>query len=225
MANDPAGRLPDTVLAAWQHEVAAAELSPVLPDGCRDLICRIDAGQRPHWFISPLATATEHVTSPPGSRYLGFRLHPGTRIDAAGLLAAVTSKAPDAQNEIGNLLADFTRRDPTTQEILATLAEVATPAAARQRLGIRERTLERLCRRDTGQTAGFWIALARVRRAAVAIDSELPLADIAGLCGYADQAHLNRAFRRWFAASPAQFRRSPQLLSLARASGFATDPI
>lgn len=60
MASEPAGPLPETVLAAWQHEVTAEELSPVLPDGCRDLICRIDTGQRPHWFVSP-----------PGSRYLG----------------------------------------------------------------------------------------------------------------------------------------------------------
>lgn len=33
------------------------------------------------------------------------------------------------------------------------------------------------------------------------------------------------AAKKLIDASPAQFRRSPQLLSLARASGFATDPI
>jgi AraC family transcriptional regulator len=64
-----------------------------------------------------------------------------------------------------------------------------------------------------------YISRMRVDRAKCMIRAtRKPLCQIAGDCGFADQSHLSRSFRRWVGASPAAWRRlvRPPRLDLRR---------
>ncbi|MNT43045.1 DNA-binding transcriptional regulator AraC [compost metagenome] len=114
-----------------------------------------------------------------------------------------------------------TRIDPRAQEALRSLAHCRTVGAAAHSLGVSERTLERLTQRATGQVPRFWRALARVRRAALALGTSQPLAEIAADHGYADQAHFSRDCLRWLGHTPASLRGTPQLLATVAQAGYA----
>lgn len=55
---------------------------------------------------------------------------------------------------------------------------------------------------------------------AVAAHDGPPLAELAADHGYADQAHMTRAFRRWLGITPAGLRRDPDRAALLAASGY-----
>ena len=67
----------------------------------------------------------------------------------------------------------------------------------------------RLFKRATGETPHQYIVKARVRRATELIrdDNHLSLSQIALRCGFADQAHLTRVFRKITGQTPASFCR------------------
>jgi AraC family transcriptional regulator len=67
--------------------------------------------------------------------------------------------------------------------------------------------LSRAFRRAYGQTIGECIRKARVRNAAhLLLSSRRPISEIATECGFCDQAHLSRAFKRIFGLTPAAYR-------------------
>jgi AraC family transcriptional regulator len=67
--------------------------------------------------------------------------------------------------------------------------------------------LSRAFRRVYGQTIGECIRKARVRSAAhLLLSSRRPISEIATECGFCDQAHLSRAFKRIFGLTPAAYR-------------------
>lgn len=119
-------------------------------------------------------------------------------------------------------LGTFTHQAPRVTEALHCLADTDRVSAAVRQLGVTERSLERLLASATGRTPGYWLALARLRRAAQALADATPLAAVAADMGYADQAHMGREFRRWFGVSPGRLRAWPALLTVVRASGHAT---
>lgn len=214
--------LPAPVLEHWQHHTRADTRSLVLPDGCRDLICRQTPGQAPQWLVSPLADTACAVDCGAGTRFWGYRLQPGTTVDETALLAAVRNcPTPDTADVLGWLDA-FARQDPRVTEALHSLSGTGRVAVTVRQLGVTERSLERLLAAATGRTPGYWQALARVRRAARALAHPTPLAAVAADLGYADQAHMGREFRRWFGVSPGRLRAWPELLAVAMASGHGT---
>ena len=231
--------LPPTVLARWQFDTTNARSTTVLPDGCSDLILHIDARGHSDWHISPLADAAMVVPGRAGEQWLGFRLVPGTRIDAPALLRSAQATWHQGQHRAGRpssslagggttaqeallleAIDQHTRMDPRVQEALRSLAHCRTVVAAAHSLGVSERSLERLTQRATGQTPRFWRALARVRRAALALGTAQPLADIAADHGYADQAHFSRDCLRWLGQTPASLRGTPQLLATVAQAGY-----
>lgn len=205
------------VLDSWSHEVAADGQAIVLPDGCRDLILLERDGAAPQWFVSPLMAATEQVACHAGDRFSGFRFHPGAVFDESRLLNAVSGCPSD---QVPALVAELVRVNPRMAEALDALARSSGIAQARRALGVSERSLERLVQAGTGCPPSFWRGLARARQAAAALAGAEPLAAIAADCGYADQAHMTRAFRQWFGTSPGRFRASPQLLELVAQPGY-----
>jgi transcriptional regulator GlxA family with amidase domain len=84
------------------------------------------------------------------------------------------------------------------------------------------RTLERLLHRHTAHTPAFWRSLARVRQTArcLAGQPHWSLAEVAALHHWADQSHMNLAFRHWLGCTPRQLQRDPQRLGLLLQSGY-----
>lgn len=230
--------LPPTVLARWQFDTTDASPTTVLPDGCSDLILHVDRHGQSRWHVSALADAAMQVPGCAGEQWLGYRLRPGTRIDTAALLQTVQSlwqqrqrraelpvlrlahDMPHLEALVLEAIDDHTGMDPSVQEALHALAHIRTVGAAAQSLGVSERSLERLTERATGRPPRFWLALARVRRAAQELGTARPLADIAADHGYADQAHFSRDCLRWLGQTPLALRRTPQGLATLAQAGY-----
>lgn len=217
---EPDGALPGAVMEAWRFVAGENLLTPVMPDGCRDLIVRTAAGGRPQWFISALADTAYEVPCVEGESFAGYRFRPGTVVQAQALLDAISARSDMDAADLLSIIEDHVQPDARLTEALAALAEAPGIAAACRHLGVSERRLERLLMRGTGRTPAYWRSLARARRAARALAGERPLVDIAADAGYADQAHLSREMRRWFGASPGRLRTTPALLARFSDAGY-----
>lgn len=87
----------------------------------------------------------------------------------------------------------------------ASLVELSAEA------GVHATTLTRVFRQHKRCSIGEFNARLRARRAFFAVvGSKSPLAEICHDAGFADQSHMTRTFRRLFAATPGQLRRSIQ---------------
>ena len=65
----------------------------------------------------------------------------------------------------------------------------------------------RAFKRSTGVPPHQYLTLRRIARARqLLLNAELPLADVAILCGFADQSHFTKVFRRHVGVSPGSFR-------------------
>ena len=97
-------------------------------------------------------------------------------------------------------------RDRLADDLLAppTLAELAAEQ------GLSRYQLLRAFRTTTGIPPYAWLAQYRVHRARGLLESGLKPAEVAGLVGFADQAHLTRWFRRVLGVTPAAYRNSVQ---------------
>lgn len=209
------------VLACWRSLAVEPVDATVMPDGCRDLILSCPSGARPAWFVSGLPTGAYTVRSEAGDRFVGFRLRPAACIAETPLLAALRSRPERDEAEALALIAEHVRLDARLEEALQALAAAGGVLAARRQLGVGERTLERLLQTATGRPPRYWHTLARARRAARALATCVPLADLAVQRGYADQAHLTRELRAWFGLTPGGLRRRPDLLALIAEPGYA----
>ena len=199
------------IVQQWCSVAQGRARQIVLPDGCRDLIVRQRPGTRPVWFVSDLADATCQVALEPGLSHQGFRLHPGVRIDRAGLLASMSEDLDDTA--IAERLYQYVTAQPRVSEALAALCAGSGPgggvALVAARLGVQNRSLQRLLARETGRAPVFWMRLARVRRCAAQIGQAGSLAELAYDRGFADQAHMSREFRHWLGVTPRQIRLDP----------------
>ncbi|MEM8590314.1 MAG: AraC family transcriptional regulator [Pseudomonadota bacterium] len=87
------------------------------------------------------------------------------------------------------------------------LTQGQTVAAAIEASGMARATFGRLFTREVGLSPKRWAGIARFQRAVRCLaEGAGPLADVAAACGYADQAHLTRAFRRYGGITPAAYR-------------------
>jgi len=64
--------------------------------------------------------------------------------------------------------------------------------------------------RQTGLTPHAWLMQLRARKAGALLSRGLPIADAALQCGFADQSHLSRIFKRLWGYTPGQYRNSVQ---------------
>ncbi|QOV38709.1 AraC family transcriptional regulator [Streptomyces ferrugineus] len=97
-------------------------------------------------------------------------------------------------------------RDRLADELSSppTLASLATD------LGLSRYQLLRAFRTTMGIPPYAWLAQHRVTRARSLLETGLRPAEVAGLVGFADQAHLTRWFRRVLGVTPAAYRNSVQ---------------
>jgi AraC family transcriptional regulator len=74
--------------------------------------------------------------------------------------------------------------------------------------GLHPAHLSRAFKRHMGCSVGEYSRQSRVSRArTLLLASSLSLAEIAVECGFADQAHFSREFKRWVGSTPSRFRR------------------
>lgn len=213
------------VLDIWEHAAVTDGRELVLPDGCRDLIIVEEPGGVRDAFVSELHAVPHLARIAAGSRLTGFRLRPGSVVDETRLLARLRQRSNDP-DRVGDLLEEHAGCAADVGEALTGIESGAAtgPQAVATRLGVSLRSLQRLFRDNSLPAPGFWLQLARARRAALVIGREpdVSLADAAAVAGYADQAHMTRAFRRFFGATPARLIRDPARLDLVLQPGLAT---
>jgi AraC-like DNA-binding protein len=84
------------------------------------------------------------------------------------------------------------------------------------RIGQRSRhTILRTFRRATGMTPHAYLLNRRVEQARRSLASGAPLAETAAACGFFDQSHFTRVFKRFTAVTPGQYRAGAGALARA----------
>lgn len=203
----------------------------LLPDGAVDVVISCREG-RTHSAVYGTATLRAEVALETGRHYLGIRFLPG---QSRHFLGALSRELTDRCEPGGGLLrfsldgvdgnldsADvFTRLDALLERHLlrhcprrgridpaiALLdAAPATPvAAAAAVFGGSRRQFERVFLDTVGVAAKTFAGIRRFRHALDLLGCSTPLAVTAVVAGYADQSHMNRAFRRFAGMSPRSY--------------------
>ena len=139
-----------------------------------------------------------------------FRWHITAKVplrDGAGRVVGIASMSQD----VGEAAAD----DPAMTSLSAVRAHIdahlAEPITSHDLAGVARcsvDTLERRSRRVFGRSPRQLVLTSRIDAARELLtETVMPLADIAGRCGYSDQAALNRSFTRLVGIPPGRYRR------------------
>jgi AraC-like DNA-binding protein/quercetin dioxygenase-like cupin family protein len=101
-------------------------------------------------------------------------------------------------------------RDPRVRQLCDELAQLDAAsldlAALAQRIGVSREHLHRLFREAVGLSPREYSRCARIHQAKQKLGRGEPIADTAQACGFADQAHFSRWFKRVFGVTPAGYR-------------------
>lgn len=209
------------LISVWNATFDVGMSSIVIPDGCRDLIVKTVANEKPNWFVSPLFDQSEFIQIEDYCTYSGFRLSPGAEIKEDKILSYIASSNLYA-DEVKEILDDFVTIDDSVKEALRCLAsELGSVKQVSVQLGVSVRTLQRMILNKTKRTPGYWLQLARVRKAAKHLCSEANLIDVADMYGFSDQSHMNREFQRWFRLTPLQLLNSPNVIRQLNNNGYS----
>src|SRR5271167_4119173 len=101
--------------------------------------------------------------------------------------------------------------------LLARIRNPPTIDELGQACGVSARHFIRAFRQSTGRTPHQWLMHERALSAKNLLEhSDRTLAEISATCGYADQSHLCRAFRRCFGGSPSAARRQAKVSAASR---------
>ncbi|WP_437068906.1 AraC family ligand binding domain-containing protein [Streptomyces sp. enrichment culture] len=119
------------------------------------------------------------------------------RHSTARATSDVVPGADRIAREVRDRLADELRDPPSLADLAADL-------------GLSRYQLLRAFRTATGVPPYAWLAQYRVTRARALLEAGLRPAEVSGLVGFADQAHLTRWFRRVLGVTPAAYRNSVQ---------------
>lgn len=91
----------------------------------------------------------------------------------------------------------------------ANLAEPLPQEALALRVGLSRRQLERLFRKQMGQSPAHYYLQLRLERARhLIMQSDLPIVDLALACGFVSASHFSKCYRHLFARSPREERAS-----------------
>ena len=208
------------ILEKWEYRAERDSSSIVIPDGCRDILFWHRAGKKPKYTITSLDKTAYQVAIGSGDYLQGFRLKVGATINEEQLLASLKS-LPNEQMDIIDRINNFSSINVNVEQALACLASgINRVSEAASELGVSQRTLQRLLKNKTNRTATSWLSLARVRKSAKIAPLSINLAQTAIACGYADQSHMNREFKRWLGVSPAKIHQEKQILKQLNSLGY-----
>lgn len=220
----PSPDLRDLVACNWRRVVGfegEPSRSPVIPDGCADIMVFDDAPPR----VAGPDAVTRWVTIPSGTSITAVRLRPGAvravlGCDAGSIVggsALLSDLAPGARALHERLLATASPRP--RQALLEAWVRTALArnengdrgvvAACRlltadpdleigalaRRFDWSARAIHRLFRGACGYGPKHFQRIMRLQQAVRAAQGTARLADVAQAAGYADQAHMTRDFR------------------------------
>jgi AraC-like DNA-binding protein len=210
----------------WERATGPiATRSPILPDGCLDLVWDGD-----RLFVAGPDTTARWHESKAGAHYTGLRFSGGAGPAVLGVPADVLcDQTVDLdgllrRTEMGNLLerlqtdpaaaleawatgrAQVRPLDPLGPRILSMAATGTTVATMAEHLGYSPRQLHRRCLPVFGYGPRRLSRILRLGRALDQARLGVPLAQVAATCGYADQAHFSREVRDLTGSTPASFR-------------------
>ncbi|MFD5521158.1 AraC family ligand binding domain-containing protein [Streptomyces sp. NPDC127066] len=124
------------------------------------------------------------------------------------LLAALTRRHSTARPDRDEVPGAARIADAVRDRLAGELQDPPSLASLATDLGLSRYQLLRAFRTATGIPPYAWLAQHRVNRARRLLESGLRPAEVAGLVGFADQAHLTRWFRRVLGVTPAAYRAS-----------------
>ena len=199
----------------WTHRTSVDAVATVLPDGCRDLIVVSRAGMVGEVRLTELDMRPRIVRIAAGQTVSGCRLRPGASL-TPGAFTAFKRETVDLDQLIESEMA----LDGEIGDVIDALTACDASSRRTARLaGVTQRTLQRRFRSLGLPAPDYWRLLGRARRAAGTLACGVPLADLACMHGFSDQAHMTREFVRWFGATPAQLRKNTVLLDDLRQPG------
>jgi AraC-like DNA-binding protein len=204
----PPAALRDLVECAWVVD-GPPEHVRVLPDGCMDLM-RMEGRVM---VAGPDTTAS--VSPRDGEPFVGLRFHPGVLPRLLGVPASelLNERVPFADlqgghsrrgslTELAVALASEEPRAETAPWSLGLLGHVTGRLAAgsavadvAREIGWSNRTMQRHCAAIYGYGPAMLRRILRFRRAVRLLGDGMPLVEVAGSAGYADQPHLHREAR------------------------------
>ena len=151
----------------------------------------------------PLRDELELIRRPDGST--GWYLTTKLPVVREGSVVGLVSVSRDLETPVEEVaLESMGRVVELVHDRLAGPLKVADLAAAAE---CSEGQLERRMKRVFGLTATQYVLRARVdRAAAMLVDTDRPIAEVAAECGFSDQANLTRQFGRLIGETPARFR-------------------
>jgi AraC-like DNA-binding protein len=232
----PSIDLLETVACLWVRVVrldGAPSLSPIIPDGCADIMVYDDA---PPVVAGPDAT-TRWTRLREGTVIVGIRLRPGAVrailgcpagliLNGGALLSDLTPGAGALHQRLlmtANLLQRYALLEDWVRRAIVRNAthDHAVVAACRlfvndpqreigevaRRFNWNVRTIHRQFRAACGYGPKHFQRIMRIQHAIRVVHSTAParLAEAAHAAGYADQAHMNRDFRDITGFSPRQY--------------------
>ncbi|MBL1077192.1 helix-turn-helix domain-containing protein [Nocardia sp. 2] len=213
----------------WARDGAVDTVTPVLPDGCMDLLW-IDG----RLSIAGPDTRAHHPTAGSSSRIAGIRFTPGaapallgipahelrdTRValadvwspaavrHAAEILTQVATPAVGLEAIALWRAASADPADPLLAHLVTALRSGTSVAAIADTLEVGPRRLHRLSLAAFGYGPKTLSRILRMQRALALARAGVPLADTAARVGYADQAHLSREVREFADLSLTQLLR------------------
>jgi AraC-like DNA-binding protein len=110
------------------------------------------------------------------------------------------------ENELSRRLPTVRGVHPLVAHALARLRSGVPVADVVRETGYSHRTVSSVFREAVGLTPKVWSRVQRFQRALAAISARRPLASVASLAGYADQAHLTREFGEIAGLTPSAYR-------------------
>lgn len=187
----------------WQTNIEQDTLETIYPDGCQDVILKVDSFGEVAIFTSPIDYIPRQVRLQKDTTLIGYRLPPGCTISHK-LLENFSHKVVELEDDI----ATYIDSQKQTIKMIEVIAASNNLSQAAKNIGVSPRTLQRRLQEKGLPTYSFWRSLNRARKAVDLINKETRMLDIAVSLGYSDHAHMTREVVRWFGLSPSEVRNS-----------------
>jgi AraC family transcriptional regulator len=132
----------------------------------------------------------------------------GWAMQALAYVARATRKSQSIGFTTGSGLAQW-QLHRAKEMLLADFSENPSLDSVAAACRLSSGHFQRAFKASTGVPAHKWLVTARIERArALLMESTMSLADVAGICGFADQSHFSNAFARMMGTSPGAWRRA-----------------